>query len=611
MPVEFVLPAQMISPTYGYMMSRYKDRTKGFGVLRFGKADVRGSLNAVHGHVFERNDTSCTPPFTGNPMQSQVLRVTPGDYYGMSDSEGNYSIVAQQGLSFVEQLFPKEIGRLTFQNCPKAGNAHMVQFDSLRQDSAGFDFSNKVIECQALQVDLSSNRRRRCFKNKTKIAYCNRGFASAPNAKVFVEMPEYVSLIIGVDSVQCINGIMGLTQCTKVRISPNNACLDSLDPASTSGDKSFVKLHQPVCVGDSIHFLIENTGLSGLGDMAAPSEYRIYTDNLLVYTGTFQLDGGGSITIKVPANGQTFRLEADQRTGLGGKFRPSVFIEGCGNGGQPLSFGEPNKAPQDDENFIEEIDCLPIIDSYDPNDKQVAPSGITADRYVKPGTTLDYKIRFQNTGSDTAYKVIIVDTLSENLDISSLQIGASSHDFTFDVTGKVTPVLIFTFDDIYLPDSTTDEPNSNGFVKFKIEHKPNLPNGTRIGNSADIYFDFNLPIRTNDSWITIHHTVIQGSPIQVNELPTSLIPLPEKTLALTVAPNPFRDEFTVSWPEEPHTRSMDLKLYDAMGRCVLGYKVTQEKSFTVPTKDLSPAIYYLELNSQKGMRGKAKLIKYF
>jgi len=58
--------------------------------------------------------------------------------------------------------------------------------------------------------------------------------------------------------------------------------------------------------------------------------------------------------------------------------------------------------------------------------------------------------------------------------------------------------LRFRFDDINLPDSTNDEPNSHGFVTFEISPKENLPSGTEIVNSAGIYFDFNEVIYTNE-----------------------------------------------------------------------------------------------------------------
>jgi uncharacterized repeat protein (TIGR01451 family) len=80
--------------------------------------------------------------------------------------------------------------------------------------------------------------------------------------------------------------------------------------------------------------------------------------------------------------------------------------------------------------------------------------------YTPTGKALNYVIRFQNTGTDVAYKVVVVDTLSEHLDISTLQIGAASHPYKMTVSGKGKPILTFTFDNIMLPDSSTMSPKA-------------------------------------------------------------------------------------------------------------------------------------------------------
>ena len=110
----------------------------------------------------------------------------------------------------------------------------------------------------------------------------------------------------------CELGITGLTQCTEAWITPTNDCVDALEPTYEQWDKSSVMV-EGECVGDTIiRFTITNTGEFGEGDMQLTSEYRIYADNELVYTGTFQLNGQEELVIDVPANGQTIRLEADQ-----------------------------------------------------------------------------------------------------------------------------------------------------------------------------------------------------------------------------------------------------------------------------------------------------------
>ena len=150
--------------------------------------------------------------------------------------------------------------------------------------------------------------------------------------------------------------------------------------------------------------------------------------------------------------------------------------------------------------FAEDVDTLnnvmarvdTVKGSYDPNDKRVTPSQITIAE-GEDGRTVEYIIRFQNTGTFYAERVLVTDTLSADLDPSTFDLIASSHACTwFFRDGAVH----FLFDPIFLPDSTSDEPGSHGFVAFEIETRPGLLPGATVPNEANIYFDFNAPVIT-------------------------------------------------------------------------------------------------------------------
>ncbi|MEM1119064.1 MAG: FG-GAP-like repeat-containing protein, partial [Bacteroidota bacterium] len=148
--------------------------------------------------------------------------------------------------------------------------------------------------------------------------------------------------------------------------------------------------------------------------------------------------------------------------------------------------------------------------AYDPNDKLVQPDRTAEENYAKFGEPLIYTIRFQNTGNDTAFNVVIRDQLDDNLDWSSLTVLSSSHPQStlLDENGEVA----FHFNDILLPDSIVNEPLSHGFIKFSLHPKPNLPENTVISNTGRIYFDFNPPIITN----TIQNTLVSNIPFITN-----------------------------------------------------------------------------------------------
>lgn len=144
-----------------------------------------------------------------------------------------------------------------------------------------------------------------------------------------------------------------------------------------------------------------------------------------------------------------------------------------------------------------------VVGSYDPNDKQVwDENGGIADGPIAPGTSsLSYLIRFQNTGTDTAFNIFIRDTLDANLNGGSLRIEDASHPYQFSLTGA--GFVQFTFPNILLLDSFSNEPLSHGYIRYGIDLNPGVPLGTTIQNTASIYFDFNVPVVTNTTNSTL------------------------------------------------------------------------------------------------------------
>ncbi|MBD3636609.1 MAG: T9SS type A sorting domain-containing protein [Crocinitomicaceae bacterium] len=137
-----------------------------------------------------------------------------------------------------------------------------------------------------------------------------------------------------------------------------------------------------------------------------------------------------------------------------------------------------------------------IVCAYDPNDKIVTPKGFDSLGFIPMSSqTLEYTVRFQNTGNDTALTVKIEDQLSPFLDWQSVDYASSSHPVIISIeqSGKIQ----FLFESIMLPDSNVNEPASHGYVQFNIELQPGLSPWTTIENSAEIYFDYNPPVITN------------------------------------------------------------------------------------------------------------------
>ncbi len=172
-----------------------------------------------------------------------------------------------------------------------------------------------------------------------------------------------------------------------------------------------------------------------------------------------------------------------------------------------------------------------VTGSYDPNDKTAATSTSWSDAlyYIDQDSWIDYTIRFQNTGTDTAFNIVITDTLPASLDPATISMVAASHGFSWSVAGH--GVLRAFFPNILLPDSNVNEPLSHGLVSFRIRPRLPLLPGTVIENIANIYFDFNPPVITEPSVLTA-------------EFSTGVVE--QKGGAIALAPVPSREELIVS-----------------------------------------------------------------
>ena len=152
---------------------------------------------------------------------------------------------------------------------------------------------------------------------------------------------------------------------------------------------------------------------------------------------------------------------------------------------------------------------------YDPNDKSVEPSGMGPSGVIPIDTEwLTYTVRFQNTGNDTAFSVVVHDLLDPNLQRGSLQVLSTSHELT-EMTMNAGGLVSFHFDNILLPDSTTNEQESHGHVRFRLHLADGLELGTEVTNSASIHFDLNPPVITNTVLNTLQNCALDTFQMEV------------------------------------------------------------------------------------------------
>lgn len=218
-----------------------------------------------------------------------------------------------------------------------------------------------------------------------------------------------------------------------------------------------------------------------------------------------------------------------------------------------------------------------VVGPYDPNDKLARTSSSGNDGYymLPLDEHIDYTIRFQNTGNAPAQHVFLIDTIGPELDLASFEFLGASHPESISLLPD--RVLRFDFFGIQLPDSAMDPIGSHGFARFRLKPTDPMP-GDTLRNTADIYFDFNPPIRTNTAML---HVDVAWS-ISTHDL-----------AGITVVPNPALDVVVIG--NLPHGTN-ELIWIDMCGRVALRSMV-QGPEARVNASALDRGAYILQLNT--------------
>lgn len=368
---------------------------------------------------------------------------------------------------------------------------------------------------------------------------------------------------------RCDTFLLGQTLCWEAFATLDNACPDPDPPASE------IKLSAQ-CVGDTlVRFILKNAGNAATQAM---HRYTVFRNDLPLNAAYFALAAQQSLSVDVPADGATYRMEA---TKYDDGTLTATALENCGG----LTPGFINAYWLDKGPLAYDFDCRSVAGSFDPNLKSAVPAGVTWQQLLPPNQPLLYTIDFQNTGTDTAYRVQLIDLLPYYLDISTFRPVAASHPCTWDIRGGQMTVL---FDPIMLPDSNTNEPASHGYFSFSIDQQPDVPDGTYLDNIAGITFDFNPVIQTN----LVHHTIGQLTiAVQVKE--------EQSPVALwLVSGNPVR-ETAIFRATEFIEGEKQFELFDAAGR-----QQRQEQfhgqSFEFQREKLPEGIYFFRIEDSRG-----------
>ncbi len=572
----------------------------------------------VRGRVFLDSLENCNDDFVESMLEGAIV-IAENDqnsYYDMSNYLGEY------------RLHIPENGDYTLR----------VEGPNVYLDAACFEDSLVSIEdsvkftidfpvradsyCPLLSVDIAHDLLRRCFDVEFDVHYCNIGTYPTNQAYIEIRIDDFMDLdnpppfmeMIGLDSsfwrvdvgrlepgecgtfqfvptISC-DAELGQYHCVTAHAYPDGYCTWPSNPQEL-WDSSQVSVAAS-CSEDSVELNITNTGSY---DMQQSLSYYMVADESIFEEGEFQLASGESLQTVVKAEDVTYHIKAEQSPGFPGLSNPSAFVEGCAG-----SFTTSYAASyiNDDLDPWTDIACDFNVGSQDPNDKKADLIGYGPQHFIEANTDLNYTIRFQNTGTDTAFTVVIIDTLSEHLDPATMRPGISSHPYEVDLDGS--GILVFTFNNILLPDSNVNQDGSNGYVVFDISQFPDQPDGTVIFNDAGIYFDFNDPVITN----TVYHTI--GRDFIENNLSVAVVSH-VSDLQLSAYPNPAVNNVTIALTGETFYDKVVLSVIDRSGRIILNKLLNASgNQIQIDASDWDTGMYLIQINDrQNTMLGTGKI----
>lgn len=230
-----------------------------------------------------------------------------------------------------------------------------------------------------------------------------------------------------------------------------------------------------------------------------------------------------------------------------------------------------------------------VTSSFDPNDIAVNFTQLTAQQ-IAAGQPLDYTIRFQNMGTDTAFTAVLEDTLlTSHLLAGSVQLIAQSHNCQWTLGGR--GVLTVRFPNVKLPPRATNVIASQGFVRFRVRPQPTLTPGAIIPNTARILFDYNAPVRTNTATTTVL-------------LPTAQRP-GQLALRWDAYPNPVADALIITLPAGTTATA---ELLDMLGRPVRRQALSGA-THTLDLQALPAGPYLLRLRTPQGLSSSRTIVR--
>ena len=606
-----------IAPTVdrrGYVIAGYTNESLGFGNdMLLTKVDAFANLNTNHirGRIYYSED-GCNPYTASDKLLegwSIVAESATQSFYGSSDAEGDFDIRVATG-EYQVRLLPRNAN---WEACASSMTFNLPErYDSIRVDVALVPKN----DCPLLEVNLSSEPMVACETVNINVNYANQGTVPAANVLLEIELQpeltylgsEIEPLAINGQVLSFALGELAINERKAFDLQVQIACA-AVIPQQATGARAALSAANDCPSGyegadfmaggdcdpenEKVTFRIENVGTLPNVE-AEPLRYVVIEDQIIMRTGVIQpIMPGGSMELPPidVMEGRTYRLIAQQPSGSPKSTQPTYVLEGCTTAAD-FSTGQVAQFPEDEGEPNIDILTKEIVEPGLILALRANPKGYQ-DSLITPDTELEYTVFFTNTGLDIVNRVVIRDTLSAALALESLQMGAASHPYDFELYAD--GVLKITFDTIQLlPGGGSGEETGRGFVTFRLSQKPNNALGTVIRNSAAVYFDYVAPQYPE----VVRHVVgcsdffATGCLLTDN---TNLEYFPG--VEIITYPNPFRLSTTV----EVHGtavagKKLEFLLYDAFGKLVRREEFPSQ-SLQFERRNLPSALYFYEVRA--------------
>lgn len=558
--------------------------------------EVPDSSAVLEGRVSFDYDDNCLPDANADQLSDMTIRIR------TSAGDTLYTVTGYDGTYRIGNLpaGPTEVSVQTVLSIWEICNNNTVVNLPAAPSSTTVDFlAAPSVECPILTVDVAAPDMTTCATHNWPILYRNQGNTLAADATIQVHVPAPFTLIdadlpysIQGDvltitlgdvppntggqanvriEVPCDPALEGQSICVEATIAPVFDCL----PATTEWTGAQIEA-QAVCQGDSTVFTLTNKG-------SAPTttvlDFLVIDDMVVMFTGQIPAGfaPGSTITKTVYSVNKSLRLQAEQESGHPLAVAPSVGMENCNSNSGSSSIVQFSN---EDGNPFTTLECRKIAAGGNANRLSAYPEGIGSGRVIRQDDRITYQVDFKNTTFTTIGAAVVRCTIPPQLDLTTLQLGASSHPYTWNL--RSGGVLDIRFEPINLSAASANEANSRGFVQFDLAIQPNTPAGTVVVNTAEIYFDLLPTITTNGTFHTIGENVL---PVRVNTPGTALA-------NARIFPNPANNHAFLSLEKVAYSQ---VRVTNMLGQTVAVYHKEQAVGVNLVRGAAPSGVYLVEV----------------